>query len=158
MPIDYSHKCNKCGYSVITSAEWEFYRDSEGKRKGYGHPIPASLEAAEAGIYGYDATVYCSNCDQTFNIILREYKKPYFEKKRGFLWTLYFFDFLPRFMGRIRKTAELKDEYKKEGAVKCPKCGNVKLVQSEVFLNDIRIVICPRCKEGKLIPQKIATY
>jgi len=158
MPIEYSHKCTRCGYSVITCGPWEFYRNSGGKRKQYGHPAPLSLEAARAGIWGYSATVYCPNCDRVFDVILKEYKKPYYkDREKGvFIKHPLIFNILPGFMKRTLfkkpELPELKDEYKKEGAVKCPKCGNTNLVRPDE--DNIRIVTCPRCKEGKLIPKR----
>jgi hypothetical protein len=55
----YKLKCDNCGYSVNTSGPWEFYRDSEGKRKPYGHPVPTSKEAEESGIHGLTGELYC---------------------------------------------------------------------------------------------------
>lgn len=39
--------CDNCGYKVETSGPWDFYRDTEGKRKTYGHPKPYSREAKD---------------------------------------------------------------------------------------------------------------
>lgn len=150
MPVEYSHKCNKCSYAVFTSGPWEFYRDNEGRRKQYGHPAPISLEAAKTGIYGYSATVYCPDCDRTSNVVLREYKKPYRRRRNSFLLLRSVYDFpIPKFMLGLPK---LKEEYKKEDAVKCPKCGNTNLVRPDE--DEVRIVTCLRCKEGQLIPQR----
>jgi len=52
MGAGYSHRCNKCGYSVSTSGPWEFYRDNKGERRHYGHPVPFSDEARKRGIHG----------------------------------------------------------------------------------------------------------
>lgn len=150
MGAEYSHKCNKCGYSIITSGPWEFYRDNKGKRKYYGHPIPASEEAREAGIYGYSANVYCPNCDQTFDIILEEYEKPQKKKVKSRRFSWFFSIFFPS--PYISEPSKLKDEYRKEEAIRCPKCGNTKLVRPDE--DNIRIVTCPRCKEGRLIPKR----
>jgi len=72
MGAAYSHTCNECGHVVRTSGPWEFYRDKEGKRKPYGHPAPTSREAAEAGIYGLSAELYCPECGKTYDIIIRK--------------------------------------------------------------------------------------
>ena len=131
MGAEYSHKCNKCGYFVSTSGPWEFYRDSKGDRKFYGHPVPISDEARQRGIYGLSGELYCSNCDETFDLILVEFKKP--SQDSSSVWS-----------GKC----EPKNEFKGEGAVKCPKCGSTNLILGPV---EDREVACPRCKEGKLV-------
>ena len=130
MGAEFIHKCDKCGYSVSTSGPWEFYRDTNGKRKFYGHPVPESEEARQRGIYGLSGNVYCSNCDKTFDIILVEFKEP----SQDSLWV---------WCGRC----EPKDEFKKKGAVKCPECGNINLILEPVG----KKVTCPRCNKGKLV-------
>ncbi len=125
----YSHKCDNCSYEVQTDGPWEFYRDKNGKRKPYGHPIPCSTEAEESGIAGLSGSLYCSKCDHVSEMILVEFKKPTNEKLH--VWD-----------GRL----EPEDKYKKEGAVKCPKCGNTDLLFGEN--NEIEFK-CPRCKKGK---------
>lgn len=33
-------KCDSCGYTVETNGPHEFYRDAQGERERYGHPVP----------------------------------------------------------------------------------------------------------------------
>ena len=131
MGAGYVHKCDKCGYSISTSGPWEFYLDSTGKRKPYGHPTPISREAKKRGIYGLSGELYCVDCNMTFDLILVEFKKPSL-------------DALSVWGGRC----ELKDEFNDEGAVKCPKCGGRNLILGPVEDGEIT---CPRCKEGELV-------
>lgn len=85
MGAGYIHKCDKCGYTVHTSGPWEFYRDSNGERKEYGHPTPFSKEAELCGISGLSGELYCPKCDQVWDLVLVEYKSPI---KEGFLvWS-----------------------------------------------------------------------
>ena len=55
--------CNTCGYAIKTSGSWEFYRDSKGQHKPYGHPGAGSEEARNAGIKGFSTEAYCPTCD-----------------------------------------------------------------------------------------------
>jgi len=115
---------------VCTSGPWEFYRDSEGVRKPYGHPVPASEEARRRGIHGLSGVLYCPDCDRVSDLILVEFKKP---SQDGLsVWA---------------GTCEPKDEFKTKGALACPNCGNKKLVLEPV---EGREVTCPRCKEAIL--------
>lgn len=61
----YAHKCDNCQFEVHTDGPWEFYRDKKGRRKIYGHPEPASQEAAECGIAGLTGRLYCPKCGNT---------------------------------------------------------------------------------------------
>jgi len=131
MGAGYILRCDKCGYSVSTSGPWEFYRDSNGNRKPYGHPGPASKEAEQSGIYGLSGRLYCPKCDKTFNLVMGEFAKP--SQESLLVW-----------LGRC----EPKDEFKQEGTVKCPKCGGTNMILESVEGKEI---VCPRCKEGKLV-------
>jgi len=131
MGAAYSHTCNECGHVVRTSGPWEFYRDKEGKRKPYGHPAPTSREAAEAGIYGLSAELYCPECGKTYDIIIVEFKEPTSDTLR--LWS---------------GQCEPKDDFKEEGAVRCPGCGRSDLILGPVEDPHLK---CPRCKYGNLI-------
>jgi cytochrome c-type biogenesis protein CcmH/NrfF len=126
----FTHKCDKCNYEVHTDGPWEFYRDKEGKRKMYGHPVPASKEAEESGIAGLTGHLYCPQCDTVSEVILVEFKTP--TKDSMDVWS-----------GR----AEPHEEYKKLDAVKCPKCGNTDLILGD----DQEPLSCPQCENGKLI-------
>ncbi|MFW6035856.1 MAG: hypothetical protein ACOCRZ_06335 [Halothermotrichaceae bacterium] len=122
----YVHTCSNCGYTVETSGPWEFYRDSEGKRKLYGHPAPVSEEARERGIYGLSAKIYCPECDNVHDLIIVEYKKSTDNTLQVWLGEC---------------------EPKNTEVPECPGCGNRKLV----FVPDEdRKVKCPRCNEGVL--------
>ena len=132
MGASYIHECDKCGYTFHTSGPWEFYRNREGKLKDYGHPIPMSEEAKTQGIKGLYGEMYCHICDKVRRIILVEFKNSSSDSLS--VWT-----------GRC----EPEDKYKKEGAIKCPKCGNKNLI-FEVEEDDKEEIICPRCKEGKI--------
>ena len=131
MGAGFRHKCDKCGYSVFTSGPWEFYRDSKGNRKPYGHPVPTSEEAKQRGIYGLSGELYCPRCDKTFDLILVEFTR----SSR---------DSLSVWVGRC----ELRDEFKQEAAVKCPYCDSTYMILGAAEGVE---VVCPRCKEGKLL-------
>ncbi len=131
MGAGYRYKCDTCGYSVSTSGPWEFYRDSKGNRKPYGHPSPASEEAKQRGIYGLSGVLYCPKCDKTFELVLVEFMKP--SQDSLSLWW-----------GRC----EPRDEFKQEGVVKCPKCDSTNMILEPAEGGE---VVCPRCKEGKLL-------
>ncbi len=124
----YSHKCDHCNYEVQTDGPWAFYRDRNGKRKLYGR-LP-SQEAQECGRVGSSGSLYCSKCDLVSEMILEEFKKPKKNMDVG--------------EGRL----ELKDEYKNNDAIKCPRCGNKQLLLGD---NNKIVVECPRCKKGKFI-------
>ena len=69
-------KCNFCGYEVGVGGPFEFYRDDKGQRKTYGHPVPSSKEAEEAGIKGFFELAYCPTCDKVQDVILVEFATP----------------------------------------------------------------------------------
>ncbi len=130
----YRHSCDNCGYSFKTSGPWEFYRDGGGQKKPFGHPIPMSAEAAQRGIYGLSANLYCRQCDRAFDLVIAEFKQP---QRSGLdVWS---------------GAAEPKDEFKREGAVKCPVCGNRQLLLEG---NEAAEPTCPRCKSGRLVSQR----
>jgi DNA-directed RNA polymerase subunit M/transcription elongation factor TFIIS len=130
MGTGYTYKCDRCGYAVSTSGPWEFYRDSKGNRKPYGHPVPTSQEAKERGIYGFSGDLYCPKCDKIFDVVLVEFTGPlrdYFAAWAG--WR------------------EPRDEFKEEGGVKCPECHVTNMIWDT---SEAEKVVCPRCKEGIL--------
>ena len=112
-------KCNSCGYEVITSGPWEFYRDATGQRKPYGHPVPISDEARQAGMKGFSVKWYCPDCRTVQDVILIEYKEPvaHYEKWKGFGQS-------------------------SESAPECPKCG-------AELKRMLKGHVCPRCTDGK---------
>jgi hypothetical protein len=123
-------RCSKCEFSVTTSGPWEFYRNWIGKRKPYGHPGPINFIAKMRGIFGFSGILYCLHCDEIFDVILSEFKKPI--KDGSSPWG---------------DDHELKDEFKEEKKAQCPKCGNRDMIFSPGESDEIT---CPRCKEGKL--------
>ena len=135
MGTGYTYKCDGCGYSVSTSGPWEFYRDSEGNRKPYGHPVPTSEEAKERGIYGFSGELYCPKCDKTFDLILVEFKGSsldYFSAWAG--W------------------GEAEDVSRQEGGVICPECHVTNLIWDTTEAEE---AVCPHCKEGILLGEAI---
>ena len=130
MGASFSHQCDNCGYTVNTSGPWEFYRDKNGVKKPYGHPVPTSKEAEDNGIKGLYGTFYCSKCDKTFESIIVEYKKS--TKHSLDVWG---------------GMAEPLDEYKNL-ILKCPDCGNIDLLTDA---SNEKLINCPKCKKGKFI-------
>ncbi len=130
----FSHRCDRCGYVVTTSGPWEFYRDAEGQRKPYGHPVPMSREALEQGIAGLSANLYCVHCDKVFDLIVVEFKTP--ARDALSVWA---------------GNCEPQEVFKKEGAVKCPECGATALLLEG---DENPQKTCPRCKAGTLISQR----
>ena len=76
MGAHYTYRCEACGHEVSTSGPWEFYRDEQGRRQAYGHPVPCSKEAARRGVYGLSGELYCPTCDRVFDLVLVEFKQP----------------------------------------------------------------------------------
>jgi hypothetical protein len=130
MGTGYIHKCDKCGYSVKTSGPWEFYRDNEGRRKHYGHPVAISDEARAKGIYGLSGILFCRDCNKTSDLIIVEFKEA-----------------SPDALSVWSGKCEPKDDYKKHEAIKCPECGCSNLI---LGTKENTKTICPKCKEGKL--------
>jgi hypothetical protein len=123
-------RCSKCEFSVTTSGPWEFYRNWIGRRKPYGHPASISWWAERRGIYGFSEILYCPHCDETFDVILSEFKKPIKDSLSA--WGM---------------LIKLSEECKEEKKAQCPKCGNRDMIFSPGESDEIS---CPRCKEGKL--------
>ena len=131
MGTGYSLKCNTCLYSVETSGPWEFYRDEKGRRHVFGHPVPVSEKAVQRGIYGLFEEVYCPTCEKVVKAILVEFKEPCRDPLQ--MWS---------------GQCEPMDEYKKESAVKCPKCRNKYLILEP---DNDHPPSCPKCEKGTLI-------
>lgn len=131
MGAKFRHKCDRCGHCVFTSGPWEFYRDSKGNRKPYGHPVPTSEDAKQRGIYGLSGDIYCPKCDKVFDLVLVEFVKPALDSLM--VWA---------------GGCEPRGEFKREGAVKCPLCDSIDLI---LETSENREVLCPRCKAGKLL-------
>jgi uncharacterized protein YbaR (Trm112 family) len=138
MGTGYSCKCDRCGYSVSTSGPWEFYRDSKGNRKPYGHPVPTSEEARERGIYGFSGELYCPKCDRKFeDLILVEFvgSSPDYSLDYLSAWAAW---------------GKAEDMFK--GGVTCPECHVTNLIWDTTEAEE---AVCPRCKEGILVGEAI---
>jgi hypothetical protein len=128
MGAGYRHTCDACGYTVSTSGPWEFYRDSTGQRKPYGHPGPSSPEAKARGIAGFSAMMYCSSCDKVVDVIMQEYPTT-------------FGDPLGAWLGASNERLQgIK--------ARCPDCGGTDLVLGG---RKDAVVLCPRCRAGHLV-------
>lgn len=129
MGSKYTYQCDQCDYIINTSGPWEFYRDTAGRMRPYGHPVPRSETARKRGIKGLRAEMYCVHCDKTYKIILYEKSR---REMRVFsdIWSLW----------RQAKGSNAERE------VKCPGCGRDDML---LKLGNIREVFCPRCKRGQ---------
>jgi transcription elongation factor Elf1 len=76
MATFYHHHCDSCGYSFTTSGPHEFYRDFDGRLADYGHPLPSSLDAELAGVYGFYGNMWCLQCHTNIEVVMREFVKP----------------------------------------------------------------------------------
>ena len=136
----FEHRCTACDYGFETSGLWEFYRDEDGRIQPYGHPVAASREARERGVYGLRGWVYCPTCDAVADVVLEEYKTPHKtpDLDSPSVWLTF-----PDFPERL-------DEYKTGELPACPTCGGRHLV-----LGDEPPVglLCPRCRKGRLVAQ-----
>lgn len=123
MHKDYVHTCNHCGFTIYTSGLWEFYRDSKGKFKSYGHPMPTSIEAEESGIHGLYGNYYCLDCQKNTESIVLESKFPVFEKSA--LWTVKVQPIPPYGKGYRPQCVHCggKRIFLAPGNIPCPKCG-----------------------------------
>lgn len=125
----YSWHCNTCDNRFVTSGSWPFYRDSEGKIKPYGHPVPNSVEANKQGISGFYVEAYCSDCNQVNTAVMAEYNKP-----------------APHPYAHFFGCSE--DCKLKKAELDCPNCGSTNLwVDDEDAMLD-----CPKCYVGRLTP------
>lgn len=123
-------ECDTCDYQPEPSGPWEFYRDGHGKLKDYGHPTPNSPEAAEVGIHGFYAIMYCPGCGKLRKLILEEYDEPV--DSAHSLWS-----------GAV--VPEVK--YQNEDDPACPRCDGRGLILRPDA--DQRID-CPKCAGGTL--------
>jgi rubrerythrin len=123
LPFGFIWKCNKCGYSIRTSALWEFYIDEFGLRQKYGHPFPTSRAAKNAGVRGFAVEWYCTACKSVRDVSVIEFDKA----QPGSLGALgaYMFTDVPH----------------EEFEPICDKC-------SGKLTDDIEGKICPKCNVG----------
>ena len=120
------YKCNHCGYKVSTSSPHEFYRDSEGNRKIYGHPVPFSEEAMHYGVKGLSMMSYCPKCDAVRDVVMVEFDGP-----TGVL-------------DAFKSGLDVMRAYESIGGLAsavCPEC-QTRLLDNLISLE------CPRCKKG----------
>jgi hypothetical protein len=130
----YTYSCDKCGRTYNTSGPWEFYRDKKGQIKQYGHPVPCSKEAEEAGVQGLTANVLCLDCGrESRGLVLCEYQSPVKDEYKFRMWGG---------MVKLKKGTEEKDP-------QCPGCGSPKILLSP-SPDRRRKVKCPSCKKGHL--------
>jgi hypothetical protein len=76
MATYYQWKCESCSYMVETNGPHEFYIASHGQRQRYGHPLPRSKEAEEAGVAGLTVVAYCPVCDEAHEVVIEEFDPP----------------------------------------------------------------------------------
>lgn len=136
MGVGYRYMCDRCFYCVRTSGPWEFYRDSKGNRKPYGHPVPTSEDGKEQGIWGFSGDLYCPKCDKTFDIVLVEFTGP--SEGYASAWAGW------------KRWTELKHERR---AI-CPECRTTQMIWDT---KEAEKAVCPRCKEGMLLGRAIWT-
>ena len=131
----FEHRCTFCDYRFETSGLWEFYRDDDGHIQPYGHPVAASREARERGVYGLRGTVYCPSCDAVVDVVLEEYKRPHKtpDLDSPSVWLSF---------------PERLDEYKTGELPECPTCGDKNLVLGDEPQVGLR---CPRCQMGRIV-------
>ena len=75
MPFGYVYQCNNCHFEVTVSSGWEYYIDSNGVRKRYGH-LGRSDEAKQAGVKGFTTEWYCRKCQKVREAVVAEYSSP----------------------------------------------------------------------------------
>lgn len=125
-----TYRCNNCNHSASTYGLSEFYRNSEGIRKPYGHPGPCSEEARNRGIYGFSAEVYCYSCDEIFDLPIVEFKEP-----------------TQKYLSAWGGNWEPKEE-PSELENGCPRCGGDTMILAPP--KDGKKILCPRCKKGEM--------
>ncbi len=68
--------CRQCGFRVRFGGPEEFYYDAYGRRRNWGHPLPASDEARQAGISGFLTRMWCPHCRSVKHAVIAEFKQP----------------------------------------------------------------------------------
>jgi len=127
MATFWHHRCDTCGYEFDTSGSHEFYRDKEGRLVDFGHPLPSSHEAVEAGVAGFYGRMWCLQHDVNVRVVIQEFLEPV-DRFAG-IWT-------------PGKHPE------KQVSIACPSCGDDEPVMGErPFGSKIR---CPKCIGGTI--------
>ena len=70
------YKCTSCAWEFQTWGPREFFVNAAGERESYGHPLPCSDEARQAGVFGLDARRYCVECGAVSGVVLEEFDPP----------------------------------------------------------------------------------
>ena len=122
MATFFTSLCDTCGYGFESSGLHEFYRDSSGDLKDYGHPLPSSKEAKEAGGLGLYARAWCMTCDKHVGVIVREFEHP---------------------LGPDDSVWARRAVPDKQVAVVCPACGDSNPVMGDTPLG--MDFPCPKC-------------
>lgn len=125
MPFGYVYHCNKCSHEVTVSSGWEFYIDSNGIRKKYGH-LGRSDEAKHAGVKGITAEWYCRKCQKVKEAMVAEFSSP----RNGPLDAALAYN-------------DPDVEHKDFLAI-CDTCGTA-------LVEDMNNLPCPKCGVGKFI-------
>ena len=128
MPTQYYLQCNKCEHAVRTSGLFGFSRDENSERIVIRHPGDKSLE-----LHGNSAILYCSQCDNTFDIVLTEYNPPK--------------NYLERYFKNCN--TEVINHL-----VVCPTCHSERVYLS---IDNDTYIKCPRCNEGMLRENSLFT-
>jgi hypothetical protein len=127
MATFWHHQCDACGYEFDTSGPHGFYRDRAGRLADFGHPLPSSREAAEAGVAGFYGRMWCLQHDVNVEVVIREFCEP-----------------ADRFAGIWMPGAHPE----KRVMIACPSCGDDEPVMGDRPLGPgIR---CPKCVGGRI--------
>ena len=122
MAAYWDHKCDGCGLEFTTSGGWEFYRDAVGEVRPYGHPLPASEEAAAAGVYGTCCTAWCPACQECVDVVEVEMGSPL--ARTPFMWLeLGRQERQPRVCPKCGGTETIVDGDPHGETAPCPRCG-----------------------------------
>jgi rubrerythrin len=123
MPFGTVWKCDKCDYTMRTSGLWEYFIDEFGLRQKYGHPLPTSKAAKNAGVRGFSVQWYCPRCRSVRDVAVIEFDKA----QSGSLGALGAYSFT--------------DTPRQEFDPVCDKCG-AKLI------DNLENEPCPKCNVG----------
>ena len=126
------YRCPRCRFDIAIGGPDEFYLGADGERRPYGHPEPASEEAARRGVDGFWMTLWCDGCRAARRVVTVEFEQPCAP--------------LDAWSGRgVACPGYLVDEES------CPDCASV-------LLDEIpgATPLCPSCRAGPLVSDKFA--